>query len=104
MTVICPTCGKEAKEVRTRYGLRHSCCGLWSWGGAPLVDGATHEARKRAHEAIDPIWKSGEMSRDEVYRRLGGLMGMSREECHIKLMGVEEAERVVRLVERVREG
>ena len=32
----------------TRFGPRDDCCGLWSWGGAPLADAATHAARKAA--------------------------------------------------------
>lgn len=45
-TVMCPICGSPAEERMTKYGIRSSCCGLWSWDRDPLVDKATHEARK----------------------------------------------------------
>lgn len=47
---ICPSCGQPAKERMTRYGVRHDCCGLWSWGGKPLVDAATHAARRQRED------------------------------------------------------
>jgi hypothetical protein len=45
-TVQCPKCGRMAVESTTKYGIRSSCCDLWSWDRDPLVDKATHEARK----------------------------------------------------------
>lgn len=89
--VICPVCGLRAIRTDTRYGPRHDHCGLWSWRGAPLVDRETHEARKAAHRAIDHIWKSRKLSRSEVYRRLGILLGLQKEECHMKQMDAKMA-------------
>lgn len=33
------------------------------------------EARKRLHKLIDPIWKSGQMSRGSLYKAIGKLLG-----------------------------
>lgn len=93
--MICPVCGDQVRPVTTRYGLRHACCGLWSWGGAPLVDRDTHDARKAAHAAFDPIWKSGHMSRSQAYAELARRMGLHPKDCHMKLMDAATARRAV---------
>ena len=90
----CPRCGSRARAVETQYGIRHDHCGLWSWGGAPLVSAGTHEARKAAHAAFDRIWKEGHMSRSEAYRQLAAQMKMKHKDCHIKLMDERTARRV----------
>lgn len=45
-TQQCPKCGAMAEERVTKYGIRSSCCDLWSWDRDELVDKATHDARK----------------------------------------------------------
>ena len=52
-------------------------------------------ARKLAHEAFDPLWESGLMSRSQAYRWLGLKMRLPRHECHMRFFGVEECRRVV---------
>jgi len=90
----CPRCGSRARAVDTRYGIRHDHCGLWSWGGAPLVDAGTHEARKAAHAVFDALWKGHHMTRKEAYKQLALKMRMKRDDCHIKLMDERTARRV----------
>jgi zinc-finger-containing domain len=82
----CPLCGRVSFATTTMYGVRNSCCGLWSWGEAPLVSRETHEARKAAHAAFDTIWKDGMMTRGQAYKALQKKLGMTSEECHMKLM------------------
>lgn len=91
---ICPVCGRPANQTITQYGVRHDHCGLWSWGGKPLVDEATHNARKVAHAAFDPVWKGGLLSRRDAYRQLAVALGIPVKECHISLMDEERARRV----------
>lgn len=100
---ICPTCSKPATATATRFGTRHSCCGLWSWEGKPLVDEATHNARKAAHAAFDSLWKHGPFSRAGAYKALAAIMGVKPADCHIALMSKEDAERVVAFAPRLRE-
>lgn len=54
----CPKCGRLAKERRTRYGIRSECCDLWSWDRKPLVDEATHKARKEVFVMLDKMSKT----------------------------------------------
>jgi hypothetical protein len=58
------------------------------------VDSETHFARRNAHEAFDPIWKQGKLSRSEAYKRLARVLQMTRKECHIKKMDADTARRV----------
>jgi hypothetical protein len=98
----CPKCDKEAIRTKTKYGIRNKCCGLWSWGQGPLVDGETHEARKAAHGAFDVLWKDGHISRKKAYRKLGKILKMTPEECHMKLMDAKTAKKVPMAVLRIK--
>lgn len=93
----CPICHATPTVTQTRYGPRRSCCGLWAWGDAPLVDAETHEARRNAHEAFDPIWKSGRMTRSAAYSRLAYKLGLEPAACHMKQMDAATARRVVEI-------
>lgn len=101
---ICPKCGERARRTKTQYGLRHDCkpCGLWSWGNHPLVDRATHEARKAAHAAFDPIWQSGLVQRPVAYKALADTLGLPVAETHMKLMDAQTARRVPDAALRIR--
>ena len=98
MTILCPKCGSAPSRSITRFGLRLDCCGLWAWGDNPLADRETHEARKAAHAAFDPLWQSGKMSRSKAYSMLASIMGMTKEECHMKLITAEQARQVPGIV------
>lgn len=98
---LCPRCGNIAREQRTRYGIRASCCGLWSWDRWPLVDAATHQARSAAHAAFDPIWKSGRVSRSRAYALLARELGIAADGCHFKFMDRAQAEEATRAAERI---
>lgn len=41
-----------------------------------MADRETLQWRRKAHEAIDPIWKDGLMPRKEVYRRIKNHFGV----------------------------
>lgn len=101
---LCPICGQFATAEKTKYGIRHECCGLHSWGGKPLVDQATHDARRLAHVAFDPLWKEGVMPRKKAYKALAAELGIPRKECHIALMDAATARRVPAAVATIREG
>ncbi len=101
MNIICPKCGREAKEQQTKYGLRSWCCDLWSWEGKPLVDRETHLARQYAHEAFDELWKSKRLSRKEAYRRLAFELCLTREETHISQFDIRNCLRTIDAVKRI---
>lgn len=100
---ICPKCGSKAMETQTRFGLRNSCCGLWSWDRHPLVSAETHEARSAAHKAFDSLWRGGSMGRREAYAALAEEMNLAPEQCHMKLMDAETAWRVLVAVQAIKD-
>ena len=102
-TPICPTCGLAARTVLTSYGHRHSCCGLWSWDGAPLVSAETHRARQEAHLAFDALWKRHGIPRSEAYAQLAKELGLKPKQCHMKLMDAATACRVPAAVRAILE-
>ena len=104
-TPICPSCGSEAAKFNTRYGIRHSCCGLHSWGGKELVSQEIHDARQMFHAAFDRLWKTGETiyqirepegsqkrlkaikkirrsARNRAYQYVSAVSGLPEPECH----------------------
>jgi len=93
-TPICPICGNIAKEMKTKYGTRSYCCGLWSWDRFPLADAGTHAARQAAHKAFDEIWMSGLCKRARAYALLRAELCLKKGQCHIKLMDEATAKRV----------
>lgn len=102
-TVICPVCGEHAMRSKTRYGDRHECCGMHSWNGAPLATPQTHAARSAAHAAFDAIWKSGRIKRGTAYQLLAEELGLSRADCHMKIMDEETALKVPAAAKRIEE-
>ena len=101
--ITCPKCGGVAVRTDTQYGQRHDCCELWSWGGKPLVDRRTHEARKAAHAAFDALWKSGAVSRGKAYQLLAKELGVPEAEAHMARMPADLAERVPGAVRAIKE-
>ncbi len=110
----CPKCGNPAYTAHTKYGQRHSCCGLHSWDGKPLVSPEVHKARNRCHAAFDPIWKNAriaypdenlttikklkKITRHRAYHYIAHLTGLPEPECHMswqedlkKLARIEDA-------------
>lgn len=90
--ILCPICGNRARATHTRYGIRHSCCDLWSWGYAPLVDAATHEARKAAHRAYDQLWKTKRAKRRDCYAALAQIMCVNPKHAHIAQFTVHQCQ------------
>lgn len=57
-----------------------------------MANKPTREARKRAHAAFDPLWKSGQMKRGEAYKWLSEKLG---KQIHIGESDVETCNRVI---------
>ena len=67
--------------------------------GAP-ADKRTREARIKAHEAFDWLWKLHYFgSRNEAYRWMRNAMGLSNQEAHIAKLSAEQCERLITCVE-----
>jgi len=58
------------------------------------------QARMKIHSAIDPIWKSGEMKRNEIYKIIGDRIGRKYHTANIR--SVEEAEVVMKIVDEIK--
>lgn len=105
MINLCPKCARPAKESQTRYGIRHDCCGLHSWGGKPLVTPQVLAARQRFHAVFDPLWQDADTfydlkepwgsadyeraarriqrtARNRAYHWLAARTGLPEPECH----------------------
>jgi ssDNA-binding Zn-finger/Zn-ribbon topoisomerase 1 len=55
-------------------------------------------ARKAAHEAFDPIWKEGHVSRAAAYTWLQCVMDLTHQEAHMLQFSEEQCAEVVKLV------
>lgn len=115
VTVTCPYCGGDAPPVSSRevyagrdFGTIYLCrpCGAYVGShkgtGEPLGTPANAELRdlrRKAHAALDPLWRSGRMTRTDAYRWLALRMGLTPDACHIGLFGPEQCRLVVRICE-----
>ena len=69
--------------------------------GSPLgipADGKTKNARMRAHEEFDKLWKSGRMRRTDSYRWMQRTLGLSAAEAHIGRFNEEMCEMLIQAV------
>jgi len=110
----CPFCGKEAlwTENKAIYGrnygksyMAYLCSPCDAYVGChentkrPLGTMANRELRewrRKAHAAIDPLWKSGKLKRGHVYAKLKDLLGT---EIHV---GESDAEMCRKIIEAVK--
>lgn len=63
-----------------------------------LADAPLRRARRRAHDAFDPLWKGKALPRWEAYAWLSEAMGLAAELAHIALFDMAQCRRVVELV------
>lgn len=111
--VICPRCGcptmlLEASHV---YGFGYQgriwfclICGAYVGChpgstkalGTP-ADKATRFARRLAHQAFDPLWRSRRMSRSGAYQWLADQMGLPPEKTHIGMFDQAQCGQVIRI-------
>lgn len=119
--VKCPYCGQQS-ELTTGavlyphrpdlHDLRfYRCAPCGAWVGCHkgtlnplgrLANADLRKAKGRAHEAFDPLWKSGLLPRHEAYGELASELGISRERCHIGYFDVAECERVIVAIAKLR--
>ncbi len=113
----CPYCGSDVVKRDSSliygrsYGVAWVCSrfpecdayvGCHKGSDRPLGRLANKTLRRRkneAHAAFDPLWKSGQMSRNEAYHWLAGRLGIPKEECHIGMFDERRCELVVQVCE-----
>ena len=98
--LICPECKSIMALRQGRHGPYYACIrwpkckathGAHARGGGPLGlpgDRETREARKKAHQLFDRLWKGPEApyTREQAYGILGSLMGLKKKDAHIGKM------------------
>lgn len=110
LVMECPYCGKEAPwvENKEKYGRNFGKSYMCYWckdcdayvgchqnSQQPLGTMANAELRRlrmKAHEVVDTLWKSGKMSRKEMYRLLSEKMGKT---VHIGWSNEEECKDII---------
>lgn len=111
----CPHCGSRVEYTTNesiygrRYGRWPYCyvctnpdCGAYV-GTHPKTNRAlgslatptVRNARKRAHAAFDPLWKSGTLDRGHAYQLLADALEIPRANCHIGWFDEDLCRRVV---------
>ena len=63
-----------------------------------LANAELRKAKMAAHEAFDPLWRSGELSRSEAYAWLARTLGVSPANCHIGMFDVDGCNAVIAAV------
>lgn len=53
--------------------------------------------RAAAHDAFDPIWQSGKMTRTAAYAWLAEQMGVSFDDCHMEKFSAEQCRNVIEI-------
>lgn len=104
-TVTCPYCGAAAERTEHfAWGTQYECVpcdarvGCHRGTDTPLGTLANAElraARKAAHAAFDPIWKTRRMSRARAYTWLARALGIRKQYCHIGMFNVAQCEATV---------
>lgn len=118
--VFCDYCGRKAEYVKSKeiygrsYGYRiYLCrhCGAWvgchKGTDKPLGRLANAELRRwkhAAHNAFDPLWKSGPFQgrRKQAYRWLAEKMQLPEELTHIGMFDVEQCKQVIQIIRETR--
>lgn len=65
-----------------------------------LANKTLREWRKKVHQAVDPMWKSRQMTRSQVYKWIQEAMNLSQEEAHIGMMNEEQCQQLLLLCEQ----
>jgi ssDNA-binding Zn-finger/Zn-ribbon topoisomerase 1 len=71
--------------------------------GTPLgipANKETKQARMAAHDKFDPYWKQKGLHRNQAYKLLQDLMGLSPTEAHIAMFSKEQC---IELINRIKE-
>lgn len=56
--------------------------------------------RRRAHEAFDPMWRYGDMTRAEAYAWMARAMGLPRCKAHIGMFSAGRCRKLIRILRR----
>lgn len=108
---VCPYCGRPAQLVDDReiYGRSYGgkcyvCrpCGAWvgchkgsSRALGRLADANLRRLKLEAHEAFDPIWREGHISRTQAYDLMSSFFHLPPEQTHIGMFDEQMCREVI---------
>ena len=114
--MICDYCKQDAKLVTGAAIYPHrpdlhskwfyqcaSCAAYVGCHGATkvplgrLANAELRAAKKAAHAAFDPLWRSGDYTRKVAYAWLAGELGIPARQAHIGMFDVAQCQAVVRV-------
>lgn len=106
--IKCDYCGRDAELVGGKevYPYRIDLVAKSFWKCAPckawvgchpgtvqplgrLADTKLRLLRSDVHAVFDPIWKSGQMTRNEAYAQLAKELGIASQNCHIGMFDID---------------
>jgi hypothetical protein len=58
-----------------------------------LANAELRREKQKVHAVIDPVWKSGNLSRKEVYAALAVFMGLQKHETHVGMFDIEQCKK-----------
>ena len=112
---LCDYCKRQAELVGAEkiYPHRPDLADKWFWRCVPcgayvgchpgtqnplgrLADAALRRAKQRVHRVLDPLWKSGKMSRKDAYKQLSDRLGIASQNCHVGMFDVQTCEAACR--------
>ena len=118
-TLVCPYCQMPAELALASdhlygrdFGPVWECRPCEAWVGVhpgttkplgTLANAKLRKARRRAHEAFDPLWQA-QLRRKPIqrwearrnwYQWLSHKLNIPFDDCHIGMMGIEDCQRVV---------
>ena len=116
---VCPYCDRPARLAtgRERWPARRDLASVRVWVCDPcgasvgchvgtdrplgtLANAYLRDARRRAHAALDPLWRGGARSRSDVYVWLARRLRIPANLCHIATFDADLCEDAVRAVLR----
>lgn len=113
----CPYCGSPTKLVedtevygRSYGGLCYVCepCGAWvgchkgtDRALGRVADKGLRRLKHQAHEAFDPIWKDGHLTRAKAYESLSRHLGIPIGQTHIGMFDEEMCRKVIEYAESI---
>lgn len=108
--LTCPACKGRMRLRRNHHGLFWGCdtyvaCGTTHGAhedGTPLglpADKETKAWRVRAHNAFDPLWQSGKLSRTDAYQWLCYVLNKTSDEGHIGRFTIDECKLLIDKIE-----
>ena len=104
----CPKHDVKLIGKKTRFGMRWDCpiekCTVVCWGGrtSTPADYETRVARHETHMVFDPLWQSGMVPKNRLFKRLSQHMGLPQREAHIGMFNRDQCQKVMALCKQIR--